>query len=67
MVFIDYECWNLKVVVYGRELTRNINKKKPDVLQAYKYPLCDICCGRERFFNKHVKYSESGKHEFSGA
>ena len=26
------------------ELTRNIaKKKKPDVLQAYKCPLCDIC------------------------
>ena len=26
--------WNLKVVVDGGELTRNINKKKPDGLQA---------------------------------
>ena len=26
------------------ELTRNIaKKKKPDVLQTYKCPLCDIC------------------------
>ena len=29
--------WNLKVMVDGAELTRNINKKKkPDVLLAYK-------------------------------
>ena len=43
-VFIDEECWNLKVVVDVGELTRNITKKKkPDVLQAYKCPLCDIC------------------------
>ena len=42
------------------ELTRNIaKKKKPDVLQAYKCPLCDICYRKEHFFNKHVKYSES--------
>ena len=27
-VFIDYECWNLKVVVYGGQLTRKMNKKK---------------------------------------
>ena len=31
-VFIDEECWNLKVVINGGELTRNINqKKKSDV------------------------------------
>ena len=43
-VFIDEECWNLKVVVDVGELTRNITKKKkPDVLQAYKCPLCDTC------------------------
>ena len=27
-VFIDEECWNLKVVNDGKELTRNINQKK---------------------------------------
>ena len=42
-----------------RELTRNINEKKQDVLPAYKCPFCDICYRLERFFNKHVKYSES--------
>ena len=43
-VFIDEECWNLKVVVDVGELTRNITKKKkPDVLQAYKCSLCDTC------------------------
>ena len=31
----------VKVVVDGGELTRNINKKKkPEVLQAYRFPLC---------------------------
>ena len=48
-----------EVVVDGREPTTNISKKKPDRLQAYKCPLCDICYRRERFFNKHVKYSKS--------
>ena len=38
-VFIDYECWNLNVVVDGGEVTRYINKKKPVVLQAYKCPV----------------------------
>ena len=42
-VLIDYECWDLKVVVDGGEVTRNINKKKLDTLQAYKCQLCDIC------------------------
>ena len=42
-VFIDQECWNLKVVVDVGELTKNITmKKKPDLLQAYKCPLCDM-------------------------
>ena len=35
IVFIHEECGNLKVFVDGRELPRNINKKKkPGVLQA---------------------------------
>ena len=43
-VFINEECWNLKVVVDVGEFNINITKKKkPDVLQAYKCPLCDIC------------------------
>ena len=34
LMFIDEECGNLKVVVDGGELTRNINgKKKSDVLK----------------------------------
>ena len=42
LVFIHEECGNLKVFVDGGELTKNINQKmKPDVLQAYKYPVCD--------------------------
>ena len=60
-MLIDWEFWNLKVVDDGGELTRNNNKKKPDVSQAYKCPLYDICYRRERFFNKHVKYFESVK------
>ena len=44
LVFINEECENLKVVVDGGELTRNINeKKRPVVLQAYRCPLCDKC------------------------
>ena len=50
---------NLKEVIDGEELPRSINKKKkPDVLQAYKRPLCYICYMRQRYFNKHVEYSE---------
>ena len=33
-MLIDSEFRNLKVVVGGGELTRNVNKKKPDSLQA---------------------------------
>ena len=43
-VFIDEECENLKLVVDGGELTRNINeKKKPVLVQAYRWSLCDKC------------------------
>ena len=43
-VFIEEECGNLKVVVDGGELTRNIKKKKkPRGLKAYKCPLLDKC------------------------
>ena len=60
IVFIDEEFVNLQVVNNGGELTRNINqKKRSDVLQTYRYPLCDKCCRREYFFNNHVKYCES--------
>ena len=39
-MFIDLEYWNAKV----EKLTRNITiKKMPDVSQACKCPLCDIC------------------------
>ena len=45
LLFINEECWNPKVVVHGGELARNINqKKKPDVLQACRCPLCDKFC-----------------------
>ena len=50
----------------GGELTGNFNqKKKSDVLQAYKSPLLDKCCRRDYFFNKHAEYCELvGKHDF---
>ena len=41
---IDEECENIKLVVDGWELTRNINKKKKPVLvQAYRWSLCEKC------------------------
>ena len=44
IVFIHEKCGNLKVFVDGGELIRNINKKKkPCVLEAYRYPLCGKC------------------------
>ena len=44
LVLINGECGNPKAVVDGGDLTRNINqKKKPDVLQACRCPLCDKC------------------------
>ena len=59
-MFIDEEFGNLRVVTDGGELTRKINrKKKSDVLQVYRYPLCDKCCRREYFLNNHAEYCES--------
>ena len=52
LVLIIEECVNPKVVVDGGQLTRNINqKKKPDVSQACRCPLCDKCYMLEYFFN----------------
>ena len=60
LVLISEECGNPKVVADGGELTRNINqKKKPDVLQACRCPLCDKCYRREYFFYKNLEYFES--------
>ena len=40
LVFMDEECWNLKVINNGGNLTRNMNQKtKSDNLQAYRCPL----------------------------
>ena len=62
IVFIHKECGNLKVFIDDGELTRNITKKKkPGVLQVYRYLLCDKFYRREYFFNKHVEYCESVK------
>ena len=48
LMFIDEKFGNLKVVVDGGEPTRNVNrKKKLDILQAYRYPLCDKCYRRD--------------------
>ena len=59
-VFNDEACGNLKVVIDHQELTRNINqKKKSDLLQAYRCPLCGKCCWQEHFLNKQVEYCES--------
>ena len=33
-VFIDCGCWNLGAVVDEGEVTRNTNRKGPDILQA---------------------------------
>ena len=54
LMFIDEECGNLKVVVDGGKFTRNNNRKrKLEVLQAYRCPLCDKCyrqdCGKYGF------------------
>ena len=43
-IFIDEECGDLKIAVAGRWFTRNNNRKrKSEVLQAYRCPLCDKC------------------------
>ena len=40
----------------GREIDRNINqKKKLDVLEAYRFLLRDKCCRWQYFFNKDVE------------
>ena len=50
LVLISLVCGNPKVVVDGRELTRNINhQKKPGVLQACRCSLCEKCYRREYF------------------
>ena len=42
------------------EVTRNINQKKEvGRFTSSLCPLCDKCCRREYFFNKHVEYCES--------
>ena len=53
-MLINKESGSPKVVVDGGELTRNFNqKKKRDVLQACRCPLCDKSYGQEYFFHKH--------------
>ena len=43
-VFIDNECGNANVVIDGRELTKNITKKRISiVLKPYRSPLCGKC------------------------
>ena len=55
-VLINEEYGNPKVVVDGREVTRNINQiKKPGVLQACRCLLCEKCYRREYIFNKHLE------------
>ena len=44
LMFIDEKCGDLKVVFGGEQFTRNNNRKrKSEVLQAYRCPLCDKC------------------------
>ena len=67
LVLIIEQCVNHKVVVDGGQLTRNINqKKKPDVLQACRCPLCDkaIC---ESIFSIRIWniVNQLGKYDFS--
>ena len=50
LVLISEKCWNHKVAVDGEKLVGNINqKKKPDILQACRYPLCENCYGLRVF------------------
>ena len=49
----------------GGELTRNTNeKKKSDVLQAYKSPLCDKCCRRGSSISQWNIVNQLGKPDF---
>ena len=44
LVLISEKCWNPKVAADGEKLAGNINqKKKPDILQACRCPLCENC------------------------
>ena len=55
VVFIDKECGNLRVATDDGELTRNNNqKKKSDLLQAYRCPLSKKCYRWDYFFNRCV-------------
>ena len=48
LMSIDEDYGNLTVVVDGGWLTRSNNRKrKSDVLQAYRSPLCDKCYRRD--------------------
>ena len=56
LVFMSEEYRNLKVELDGKELTRNINKKKnPVALQNLRCLLYDKCCRRDSYFNKYVE------------
>ena len=64
LVFINEECGKSKLVVDGGELTRNTNKKKkPDVSQGYRYPLCENAIGESVYsIVKRNIVNQSGKH-----
>ena len=64
--FIDKEYGKSKVVVDGRQLIRNNNRKrKSEVLQAYRFPLCDKCyrrdCGKQNFSRGYMLFWEGSK------
>ena len=56
----DEQYGNCKLVVGGGELTRNVNKKMKPLVnrrQSHKsIDVCEKCCRRECFLNKHVEY-----------
>ena len=55
-MLITEECRNHNVVVDGGELTRNITwKKRPDVSQPCRCPVCHKCYRRQDFLNRHPK------------
>ena len=66
LVLINEECRNHKVVVDGGELTGTITqKKKPDVLQPCRCPVCHKCYRQQDFLNRHPKgHATSNQHRY---
>ena len=65
VMFIDEKCGNLKVVIEGGELTRNINpKKKLDVLQ-YPHSVTNAAGEGISSINKWNIANQLRKYDFS--